>query len=52
MLVKLFFTTFDLPQLPFVFRLIWPLLTRSSRFAPEELDAAGLVLGPKAVRCS
>jgi hypothetical protein len=47
MLVKLFFTTLDLPQPPFVFRLIWLSLTRSSRVAPEELEAAGLVLGPR-----
>lgn len=50
MLVKLLFKTFDLLQLPLIFRLIWPLLTRSSRLTADELEAAGLVLGPDAVR--
>jgi hypothetical protein len=52
MLVRLLFKTFDLLQLPWAFRLIWPLLTRNSRLTAEELEAAGLVLGLDAVRYS
>ena len=52
MLVKLLFKTFDLLQLQWVFRLLWVLLTRVSRLTAEELEAAGLVLGPDAVRYS
>ena len=52
MLVKALFKTFDLLQLALVFRLVWPLLTRVSRLTAEELEAAGQVLGPKAVRYS
>ncbi len=52
MLVKLLFKTFDLLQLPLIFRLIWPLLTCVSRLTADELEAAGLVLGPDAVRYS
>jgi len=52
MLVRLLFKTFDLLQLPWAFRLIWPLLTRNSWLTAEELKAAGLVLGLDAVRYS
>ena len=50
MLAKALFKTFDLLQLALVFRLVWPLLTRVSRLNAEELEAAGQVLGPNAVR--
>ena len=50
MLVRLLFKTFDLLQLPWVFRLVWPLLTSNSRLTAEELEAVWLVLGPNAVR--
>ena len=52
MLVRLLFKTFDLLQLPWAFRLIWPLLTRNSRLTAQELEAAGLVLGLDTVRYS
>ena len=52
MLVKPFFKTFDLLLFQFLFRLVWPLLTRVSRSTSEELEAAGLVLGPDPVRNS
>ena len=52
MLVRLLFKTFDLLQLPWVFRLVWPLLTGNSRLTAEELEAEVLVLGPDAVRYS
>ena len=52
MLVKLLFRTFDLLQGPWLFKLVWHLLTGISRLMADELDAPGQVLGPDAVRYS
>ena len=50
MLVRLLFKTFDFLQGPWIFRLVWHLLTGVSRLTQDETDAAGQVLGPGAVR--
>ncbi|MEE8466118.1 MAG: hypothetical protein V3S68_06525 [Dehalococcoidia bacterium] len=52
MIAKLLFKTFDLVQGPWLFKLVWHLLTGVSRLRPDELEAAGLVLGPDAVQYS
>ena len=50
MLVRLLFKTFDFLQGPWIFRLVWHLLTGVSWLTQDETDAAGQVLGPGAVR--
>ena len=50
--VKWLFKALDLLQLPRIFQFVWRLLTRTRRLNYDELDAAGRVLGPDAVRYS
>lgn len=50
MLVKVLFRSLDLLQVPRIFQLAWHLLTGVSRLTDDEIDAAGQVLGPDAVR--
>ena len=52
MLVKSVFKALDLLQFPRILEFILHLVTRVSRLTADELEAAGLVLGPDAVRYS
>jgi len=48
--VKPILKALDLLQVPRIIQFVWHLLTRVSRLTQDETDAAGQVLGPKAVR--
>lgn len=50
MLARSLFRTFDFLQGPWIFQLVWHLLTGVSRLTQDETEAAGQVLGPGAVR--